>query len=306
MAFDVQKIEDKIDKTAAGSMTVDMELGGLRIQTMMEVMEFAKLMSVSGAAVPSHLRGNPGACLAVCTRALRWGMDPFGVAEKTYLVNNKGEERIAYESQLIHAVIEARAPLKGRLRFEIIGEGDERTCKVWGTFKGEIEPHAYLSGKLATLRPAKNEYGKVKGSPLWESQPEVQLFYSASRQWARLYAPDILLGVYSVDELEQGAEAARDVTPVKQSLRERLKAKRRDGARGFDHDHVEREAAVAKNGGVTIEATNDNTAPTGEPMTVAERPMTVPEHAAPANDNTPAAGNDNIQIDQAAGEKSDG
>lgn len=256
MAFDVTKIEERIDRAAAGAVAISYEIGGVHFTSMMEVMEFAKLMAVAGAAIPPHLRGNPGACLAISIQALEWRMSPFAVANKSYLVNNRGEERIAYESQLVHAVIEARAPMQGRLRHEIVGEGDERRCKVWGTFKGEADPHTYTSETLAKLRDARgrNDRGQVKGSPLWETNPEVQLFYSASRQWCRLYAPDVLLGIYAKDELD-AAESARDVTPAKPvpAIADRLKGGK--GKRGgFDADHVEREVAGAK-GMQTIEGT---------------------------------------------------
>jgi hypothetical protein len=236
--MDVEKIEQRVDRVVAGAVTVNADLGGVILENMAQVMEFAKLMSISGAAVPKYLRGNPGACLAICSRALRWQMDPFAVAEKSYMVMNRGDERVAYEAQLIHAVVESRAPLKGRLRHEIIGEGDERRCKVWGTFKGETEPHTYLSEPLGKLREqrGRNQEGGLKGSPLWETQPEVQLAYSAVRQWARLFSPDTLLGVYSTDELETEPV---DVTPFAQRLAEKLaKATPRESSRGFDQSHV--------------------------------------------------------------------
>jgi hypothetical protein len=246
--MDVSEIEKRVDRAIAAPIPVDLEMGGVALENMGQVMEFAKLMAVSGAAVPKYLRGNPGACLAICSRALRWQMDPFAVAEKSYMVVNKGEERIAFEAQLVHAVVTARAPLKNRLRYEIIGEGDARKCRVWGTFRGETEPHSYLSETLAKLRDARgrNEYGNIKGSPLWDAQPEVQLAYSSVRQWARLFASETLLGVYTPDELEDGSKPV-DVTPTKtellaQRLRE-AKASHADG-RGFDADHVSREAAA--------------------------------------------------------------
>src|SRR6188768_1266564 len=116
--MDITEIERRVDRAIAAPITVNAEIGGIALQNMGEVMEFAKLMSVSGSAVPKYLRGNPGGCLAICSRALRWQMDPFAVAEKSYQVVNKGEERIAFEAQLVHAVITARAPLKTRLRYE--------------------------------------------------------------------------------------------------------------------------------------------------------------------------------------------
>ena len=241
--MDIARIEQKIDRTAAGAVEVSDELGGIRFQNMAEVMEFAKLLSVSGAAIPSHLRGNPGACLAICIQALEWRFSPFFVANKSYLVNNRGEERIAYESQLLHAVIEARAPIKGRLRARYEGDGDARVCIVYATPKGETEPLEWRSEPLGKRRPSKNDKGQIKGSPLWESKPDLQQFYDASRDWARAYYPDVLGGVYSKDELDEqfGPERAKDITP-KPSISDRLKGNA--GKRGFSKEHVERETGV--------------------------------------------------------------
>jgi RecT family len=239
----VSDIEKRIDRAIAAPIPVNAELGGLMLQNMGEVMEFAKLMSVSGAAVPPWLRNNPGGCLAICSRALRWKMDPFAVAEKSYLAKGKGgTEHIGYEAQLIHAVVTAHAPLKGRLRTEIIGEGELRRCKVWGTFKGETKPHEYISETLANKIKAigRNSDGYIKGSPLWESDPEVQLSYSAVRQWCRLHSPDTLLGVYTPDELGDPVERAAETTVSSFAQRLRDAKAARVGERGFDHAHVAR------------------------------------------------------------------
>lgn len=56
----------------------------------------------------------------------------------------------------------------------------------------------------------------VKNSPLWKTDPDQQLAYYTGRSWARRYAPEMLLGIYDVDELEGvaiGPTRARDVTP---------------------------------------------------------------------------------------------
>lgn len=259
--FDPKKIEDKLDHAVIASVEVE-DGSGLNITQMAQVMEFAKLMALSGPAVPAYMRNNPGACLAICTRAVRWRFDPFFVAEKSYLAKLKGgEERIAFESQLIHAVIEARAPLKGRLRHEIVGEGDNMRCRVWGTFRGETDPHIYEGPTLRERLDAigRNEYGKIKGSPLWESKPKVQLFYDACRDWCREFAPEVLGGVYTLDELPDAEPV--DVTPApskaRSTLVERLQGAKRDAAsRGFDPSHVSREAANAQ-GSNEVKPAND-------------------------------------------------
>lgn len=224
---DIARIEDRIDRVAASTLEVSDALGGLRFQNMVEVMEFAKCMAVADTAVPKHLRGNPGMCLAVCIQALEWRFSPFAVANKSYVVN----DRIGYESQLVHAVIEQRAPIIGRLRHKFDGEGDDRRCTVSATLRETGESLEYISPPFSKIQP--------KNSPLWKTKPDLQLYYNTSRDFCRAYFPDVLLGVYSQEELRDhvGPDNAKDVS--KPDVASRLKAK---GARGFNHSHVERES----------------------------------------------------------------
>src|SRR5882672_8023013 len=131
--------------------------GGARFENMLQVMEFAKMMALADIGVPAHLRGNPGACLRITLQADEWGFSPFAVADKSYNVS----DRIAYESQLVHAVIERRAPLEGRLRMELRGEGPTRRCKVIGRLIGENAPFEWEGPEFQHIR--------VKNSPEWVS-----------------------------------------------------------------------------------------------------------------------------------------
>lgn len=182
-------IESKIDREVAGKLSINLRAGGASFENMAEVMEFAKLMAISHQAVPPHCRDNPGVCLGVTIQAVEWRMSPFAVANKSYIVN----DRLSYESQLIHAVIEQRAPIKGRLRHSYSGEGAKRKCRVWAIDRESGEDLSYESPEFAAITP--------KNSPLWKSKPDLQLYYNTSRDWARVYYPDVILGVYSNDEL---------------------------------------------------------------------------------------------------------
>lgn len=188
MAATTEMIESKIDKGVASGLTVTE--GGMAIKDMGQVMEFSKLMAVSGQAVPPHCRNAVGVCLAITVQALEWRMSPFAVANKSYVVN----DRVSYESQLIHAVIEQRAPITARLRHSFSGSGNSRKCKVWATPRGESEPMIYESPEFAAITP--------KNSPLWKTKPDLQLYYNTSRDWARMYFPDVIMGVYSQDEMQ--------------------------------------------------------------------------------------------------------
>jgi hypothetical protein len=178
--------------------------------------------------VPKHFNGNSADCLAVVMQSMQWKMNPFAVAQKTHLVNGV----LGYEAQLVNAVITTCAPVLDRLHYEwygawekVIGKFDIKTnsegkqyrqpgwkledeeglgVKVWATFRGEAEPRV-LELLLAQAR--------TRNSTLWADDPRQQLAYLATKRWSRLYCPDVILGVYSPDELEESARPTRDVSP---------------------------------------------------------------------------------------------
>lgn len=224
-------------ETSINTIGIATGAGGSSIapQNLGEVVRFAEVMCKADIALPKHLRGNAGACMAVALQALEWRMSPFAVASKSYSVNGQ----IAYEAQLIMAVINTRSGIEGRLKFRFEGEGGERVCIAYGKLDGEeLEVR---SPKFKDITP--------KNSPLWKSDPDQQHCYYTARAWGRRYTPEVILGVYDRDEVEQfrGSENARDVTP---SLAERLKLakiEQHDATQaheGFDPSFVTRETAA--------------------------------------------------------------
>lgn len=185
-------IEGRIDKDTLGGLAPVTLAGGAAFvpQTVPQMMEMAKMLATSRIGVRKHLRNNPGACLAVCMQSARWGMDPFAVANKSYEVN----DQLAYESQLIAAVLNTRAPIKGRLRFEYEGEGAARRCTCSAVLADGHETVSVTSPTIGAITP--------KNSPLWKSDPDQQLAYYTSRALARRHFPEVLLGVYAEDELQ--------------------------------------------------------------------------------------------------------
>lgn len=182
------RIEGAIDKGIAGNIAVSNK-GGIVITNGAEIMEFAKMMSLGGVTVPDHLRGQPGACLAICIQAFEWAMNPFAVASKSYVVSN----RIGYEASLFQAVLLKRAPIKGRIKMTFDGAGPQRTCRVYATALDSDEVYEYVSPETGKIKP--------KNSPLWVNDPDQQLFYFSVRSFARRHFPDVMMGVYTADEL---------------------------------------------------------------------------------------------------------
>lgn len=175
--------------------------GMLQPRSLRDVVDFSQLMCKAGPAIPKHLRNEPGACMAVAMQAMRWEMDPFAVANKSYFVN----DRVAYEAQLIAAVVNTRAGLRKRLSYSFDGEGQNLTCTVIGEF-ADGTAQSYTSPRFGEIA--------TKNSPLWKSDPQQQLAYYSARAWARRYVPEVILGVYDSDELENiKVTPMKDVTP---------------------------------------------------------------------------------------------
>lgn len=172
---------------------------------MNQIIRVAEIMATGKTTIPEHLRNSPGDCMAVCLQAAQWAMNPFAVGQKTHLVSG----RLGYEAQLVIAVVNTRAPIVGRLKFEWEGDWsgvNGKACKddklavtCSATFQGDTEPTAH--------RVSMAQAG-VRNSPLWEHDPKMQLAYLCAKRWARLHCPDVILGVYTPDELESEVRPA--------------------------------------------------------------------------------------------------
>ncbi len=186
------------------------------------------MLAEAQCTVPEHLAGNKGDCFAVVLQAAQWSMNPFMVAQKTHLIHGK----LGYEAQLVNAVIHSNGPLVGRLqhkhhgpwenlvgKYQMTGEGkkkyaqarytfaDEQNCGITisGLLKGETEP----SQLTLYMQEVSN-----RNSTLWANMPKQQIFYLASKMWARMYCPDVILGVYTPDEIQAIPVEASQVTTV--------------------------------------------------------------------------------------------
>lgn len=195
----------------------------------------AEWMATGVATVPKHLQKNKGDCLAVCMQATQWRMNPFAVAQKTHLINGT----LGYEAQLVIAVINTSGAIIGRLDWAWFGPWE----KIVGRFKEVVsrdkkddrgEPKKYIVPDwvladeeglgvtvTATLRGESQprvlsllmKQARTRNSTLWAEDPKQQLAYLASKRWARLHAPEVILGVYTPDEIAEFAPP-RDMGPA--------------------------------------------------------------------------------------------
>ena len=198
---------------------------------MVRIESMAARMATSKITTPKHLQGNEGDCMAIIMQAMQWGMNPYAVAQKTHLVNGT----LGYEAQLVNAVITARAPVKERLHFEWYGDWSKVSGKDDKSPTLGVRVSATLRGESAprVIDISMAQVGPVRNSPLWAADPRQQIAYLATKRWARLYCPDVILGVYTPDEVIEREEL--DVTPVQSTV------KKHQGASGLKAQMAERE-----------------------------------------------------------------
>lgn len=161
-----------------------------------EAMDLAKF--ISGAMlVPDHLRGKPADCLLIVEQAARWGMSPLAVAQGTSIVHGK----LCYEGKVVAAALESLNAVDGRLEYEFSGSGESRSITVSGKPRG--------GNKVQSITGTVSGWKTTGGN--WQKDPDSMLVYRGTRQWARLYTPGALLGVYTPDEFEEAPLVATAV-----------------------------------------------------------------------------------------------
>lgn len=167
----------------------------------------AVLMTTCGT-MPAHIK-NKGDAFRIVVQAAKWRMDPFVVAECTSLVHG----RMCFEGKLVAAVLSSMNSIEGRLVYDLTGEGQDMAITVSGKVRGgRVEK---LSGTVRGWRTKT----KDNSSNNWDKDPHSQLIYRGTRQWARLYAPESIMGIYTPDEMEdvrqvEGVVVATEPAPV--------------------------------------------------------------------------------------------
>lgn len=150
-------------------------------------------------------------CFLVVNQAVRWGMDPFGVAQCCSVVHG----RLMYEGKLVAAVVEARLGINLDYKF---GRWNPETLSVDLLPVDQLPNDESLGVVVFGQRPGDPEPVTVDGcvgawktdgnnSP-WSRQTawKRQLRYRGAREWARAHAPGVILGVVTDDELDEAAE----------------------------------------------------------------------------------------------------
>ncbi|ARD11380.1 hypothetical protein [Pseudomonas savastanoi] len=167
-------------------------------------------------------------CVVALNMALRMGADPLMVMQNLYVI----EGRPSWSSQFIIAMLNSCGRFSP-LRFDLSEPGkaeeltysatfwkdgkkvtEERkakikhqTCTAWVI---EKETGDRLNGPTISMQMAIDEGWLTKNGSKWLTMPEVMLRYRAASMLGRLYAPELLMGLQSREEVEDFIDATAD------------------------------------------------------------------------------------------------
>lgn len=149
----------------------------------------------SSTIVPKDYQGekNFGNCLIALEMASRLNTSPLMVMQNLYVVNG----RPAWSSQYIVAMINSSKKYQTELQYEIKGSGMNMSCYAYAD---DYNGHR-VTGPTITMELAKKEGWLDKTGSKWKTMPEVMIRYRAASFFGRLNCPDMIMGLYSSDEI---------------------------------------------------------------------------------------------------------
>ena len=148
----------------------------------------AKLLS-SSDLVPNQYKGNIANTMVALEMAHRMNASPLMVMQNLHIIHG----RPSWGSSFIIASLNSCGRF-GTLRFE----STPTSCKAVTTDK---QSGTILEGPTVTMEMAKLEGWSEKPGSKWKTMPELMLKYRAAAFFGRLYAPEIMMGLYSADEV---------------------------------------------------------------------------------------------------------
>ncbi len=153
----------------------------------------AKMLS-SSDLVPQSYRGNIANTLVALEMAHRLGDSPLMVMQNMNVIHGKPSWGSSY--------IIAKLNSCGRynpIKFRTFGEGDGLTAIAW---TNDIRSGELLEGPPISIAMAKKEGWFTKNGSKWPTMPDLMLRYRAAAFFGRLYAPELMMGMHTTEEVQ--------------------------------------------------------------------------------------------------------
>lgn len=216
-----------------------------------ELMQRVAKAFVSTDLVPKAYRGNLASCMIALNMAQRMNADPIFIMQNLYDVHGQP----SWSSKFLIATVNAcgrYASLKYEWRNEDKPGSEDYGCRAWTTEKATGER---LNGVWVTWKMVRAEGWDSKNGSKWKTMPDQMFMYRAAAFWARTNAPELSMGLPTVEESQDIIDVHPDGTytvakPTVDDLRSGARAAAAQPAQPADVvDRQPQEPAAAPNEG---------------------------------------------------------
>ena len=161
-------------------------------------MRAANALAQSGL-LPVQFNGKPAACFLLLAMSHSLSLNPIMLAQRSYIVHGK----FGFEAQAAIALANKSGLFSEPLDWRYEGQGETRsaTCHTVRKSNG-----AKLEAQC-TVKMAKDFKWWEKDGSMWPKMTDQMLAYRSASFLLRRYAPEVLMGLNTVDELQDMGDA---------------------------------------------------------------------------------------------------
>lgn len=193
----VVKVEEKSEVAAHSNKVTDYSLGifGTSDNFIM-AMQMAKALAES-TIVPQTYQKNPSNCLIAIEQAQRMHISPLMVMQNLYPIQG----RPSWSSKFLIASINASGKFDVELQYDETKDKDGKpySCVAWTMKNGRR-----VEGMEVNMQMAKDEKWLDRNGSKWKTMPQLMLRYRAASFFSSLNCPELTMGIYTKEEIEDG------------------------------------------------------------------------------------------------------
>jgi len=163
-----------------------------------ELWKHARMIADSDI-IPQAYRGKPANCVIAIELAQRMGSSPMLVMQNLDIIQGKP----GWSSKFLIATVNACGRFTPiRFRFEGKPNTKDWSCTAYAKEKSTEE---VLDGVTVSIAMADTEGWLKKAGSKWQTMPQLMLMYRSAAFWARVYCPEVSMGLHNADEIEDMA-----------------------------------------------------------------------------------------------------
>jgi hypothetical protein len=198
--------EQKMEQAVSTEVEVPDGIIGFGTSQGFQMMQrVAKALSMS-TLVPKQYQQNIPNCIVALNMANRIGADPLMVMQNLYVVHGNP----SWSSQFLIATFNSCGRFSS-IRYQWVGtKGNDD----WGCYASAVELSSgeVLQGAVVTMELAKKEGWVDKSGSKWKTMPQQMLMYRSAAWFVRAYAPELAMGLHTVEESTDVEDAPKVAT----------------------------------------------------------------------------------------------